>query len=178
MSPLTLNPLASLRVSSYQILGHNFIPNTSIQAKPLLIYHSCLPSSATASTIESHLKETGVVIPQWRYTMYNVTHFHASTHEVLCVFSGQARLCFGGESNPSKVETEVQKGDVIIIPAGVAHRLLDDFSSNFQMVGSYPKGKHPDMCCGKEGEEKVKAISGLGWFERDPLYGDEGPVLQ
>jgi hypothetical protein len=72
-------------------------------------------------------------------------------------------LGFGGESNPSKVETEVQKGDVIIIPAGVAHRLLDDFSSNFQMVGSYPKGKHPDMCRGKkEEEEKVKAISGLG----------------
>ena len=45
--------------------------------------------------------------------------------------------------NASKVEIEVQKGDVIIIPAGVAHRLLDDFKSNFQMVGSYPKGKHP-----------------------------------
>ena len=86
---------------------------------------------------------------------------------------------FGGESNPSKVVTEVQKGDVIIIPAGVAHRLLNDFNSDFQMVGSYPRGKHPDMCCGKkEEEEKVKGISGLEWFERDPLYGDDGPLLR
>ena len=35
------------------------------------------------------------------------------------------------------------------------------------------------MCCGKkEEQEKVKSISGLGWFERDPLYGDDGPVLR
>jgi len=93
MTPLTLTPLASLRISTHEIPRYNLIPNTSIQAKPLLIYHSCLPSSATASSIEAHLKETGVVIPQWRYTMYNVSHFHASTHEVLCVFSGQAKLC-------------------------------------------------------------------------------------
>jgi uncharacterized protein YjlB len=86
---------------------------------------------------------------------------------------------FGGESNPSKVETQVQKGDVIIIPAGVAHRLLDDFNSGFEMVGSYPKGKRPDMCCGKkEEEEKIRGIAGLGWFVRDPIYGDEGPTLR
>jgi len=47
------------------------------------------------------------------------------------------------------------------------------------MVGSYPKGKNWDMCYGKEDEEEnVKKISELGWFVKDPLYGDEGPVLQ
>ena len=46
------------------------------------------------------------------------------------------------------------------------------------MVPSYPKGSDWDMCYSKAGEEKkVKAISDLGWFEKDPLYGDEGPVL-
>jgi uncharacterized protein YjlB len=68
---------------------------------------------------------------------------------------------------------------VIIVPAGVGHRLLDDYSSGFEMVGSYPKGKDWDMCYGKEGEEsKVKGISGLGWFKGDPLYGDDGPLLK
>jgi uncharacterized protein YjlB len=86
---------------------------------------------------------------------------------------------FGGESNPSKVETTVQKGDVIIIPAGVSHRLIDDFNGDFQMVGSYPHGKNPDMCYGKKEEEKkIHGISGLGWFEKDPLYGDDGPALR
>lgn len=72
----------------------------------------------------------------------------------------------------------VEKGDVIIIPAGVGHRLLDDYSSGFEMVGSYPVGKSWDMCYGKKGEEaKVQGIGGVGWFEKDPLYGDEGPAL-
>jgi uncharacterized protein YjlB len=72
----------------------------------------------------------------------------------------------------------VGKGDVIIMPAGVAHRLLNDLEGGFQMVGSYPKGREWDMCYGKEGEEeKVKGIKALGWFDRDPIYGDKGPAL-
>lgn len=73
----------------------------------------------------------------------------------------------------------VKRGDVIIVPAGVGHRLLDDFNSGFQMVGSYPRGKQWDMCYGNEDEEeRVKRINDLGWFDKDPLYGDQGPVLE
>jgi len=46
------------------------------------------------------------------------------------------------------------------------------------MVGSYETGKNWDMCYGIEGEEeKVKGIERLGWFKRDPVYGDRGPSL-
>ena len=72
----------------------------------------------------------------------------------------------------------VQTGDVMVVPAGVAHRLLEDVEGGFNMVGSYPKGKSWDMCYGNEEEgEKVKGIARLGWFEKDPVYGDEGPTL-
>ena len=111
--------------------------------------------------------------------MYSQSHFHSTSHEVLCVASGKARLCFGGEENPERVEAVLEKGDVIVVPAGVAHRLLKDVDGGFTMVGSYPRGKNWDMCYGREGEEeKVKGIGSLGWFERDPIYGDEGPCLQ
>lgn len=67
---------------------------------------------------------------------------------------------------------------MIIIPAGVAHRRLDDFDSGFEMVGSYPEGEKWNMCYGKKSEEKkIEAIASLAWFEKDPLYGEEGPVL-
>jgi uncharacterized protein YjlB len=86
---------------------------------------------------------------------------------------------FGGEENASRIEALVGRGDVIIIPAGVGHRLLDDFGSGFEMVGSYPIGKSWDMCYGKAGEEKkIQTITSLGYFEKDPLYGDQGPVLE
>lgn len=67
---------------------------------------------------------------------------------------------------------------MIVVPAGVSHRLLEDIEGGFQMVGSYPKGCNWDMCCGKEGEEtNVGRIESLGWFDRDPIYGDNGPTL-
>jgi uncharacterized protein YjlB len=174
-----LTPLSSLKISSHQIPAYKLTPNTSIQRKPLLIYHSAFPSSTTASTIEDHLKKLNVVTPQWRYTMYSTTHFHSTTHEVLVVSQGKAKLCFGGEDNDGRVEQEVEKGDVMVVPAGVGHRLLEDLSDGeFEMVGSYPKGKEWDMCYGKSGEEKkVEGIERVEWFKKDPIYGDEGPVL-
>lgn len=177
LNMVTLTPLHALRISSHQIPAWKLTPNTSIQNKPLLVYHGVFPSSSSASWIESHLSGMGVVTPAWRYTMYSTSHFHSTTHEVLCISSGRARLCFGHEDNPERVEKEVAKGDVIVVPAGVAHRLLDEIE-DFEMVGSYPKGRHWDMCYGKAGEEsKIKSIASLGWFERDPVYGDKGPAL-
>jgi uncharacterized protein YjlB len=174
----TLTPLTSLRVSRHFIPAHGLVPNTSIQQKPLLIYHAAFPSSTSASAIEFHLQFIGVVDPAWRYTMYSTSHFHSTSHELLCIASGKAKLCFGHEDNPERVEPVVETGDVIFVPAGVAHRLLEDLAGGFQMVGSYPKGRDWDMCYGKEGEEeKVKRIKELGWFERDPIYGEEGPAL-
>lgn len=177
--PAKLTPLAALRVSKHQIPAHDLIPNTSIQNKPLLHYHGVFPSSINASQIESHLNSVGVVEPQWRFTMYSTTHFHSTSHEVLCISSGKATLCFGGENNQGKVELEAQKGDMLVVPAGVGHRLLkEEGGAGFEMVGSYPKGFHWDMCYGKKEEQtKVKNIEKLSWFKQDPAYGDQGPVL-
>ena len=110
-----------------------------------MIYHGVFPKP-TSSTIESHLKSIGVVSPQWTYTMFAETHFHSNTHEVLGIASGSAKCCFGGEQNEGRVELVLKQGDVVVIPAGVAHRLLEDHGG-FQMVGSYPQGKTWDMCC-------------------------------
>ncbi|GKT44707.1 uncharacterized protein ColSpa_04888 [Colletotrichum spaethianum] len=177
-SRVTLTPLSSLRVSRHLIPAHGLLPNTGIQNKPLLIYHAAFPL-AGASAIEAHLNSVGVVEPQWRYTMYSTSHFHSTTHEVLCISSGRARLCFGGEDNEGRVEPLVEKGDVVVVPAGVAHRLLEDYDGGFEMVGSYPRGCHWDMCYGKKGEEaKVEGIGGVAWFAKDPVYGDHGPAVK
>jgi uncharacterized protein YjlB len=110
--------------------------------------------------------------------MYDTSHFHSTTHEVLCVSSGRARLCFGGEDNPDRVEPVVSKGDVMVVPAGVAHRLLEDMDGGFEMVGSYPAGKSWDMCYGGPNEEDHSGrIGSLDWFQQDPIYGDQGPTI-
>ena len=110
--------------------------------------------------------------------MYSQTHFHSTSHEVLCISHGRARLCFGGEENEGRVEPVVEQGDVLFVPAGVGHRLLEDLDGGFEMVGSYPAGCDWDMCYGKKGESKVNSIKGLSWFRRDPIYGDKGPATE
>ena len=176
MSP-TPAPLSSLRVSKHFIPAHAGFPNTSLHPhRPLMIYHDCL-SSFSASNIESHLTKVGVVEPQWRYPMYRQHHYHSTTNEILAVHRGSATLCFGGGENPEKVVTDVKHGDVMILPAGVAHAMLEDHGG-FQMVGGYPVGSNRwDHCVGKEGQEAEERIRAVGWFDRDPVYGDDGPVL-
>ncbi|KAL4934609.1 cupin domain-containing protein [Aspergillus undulatus] len=171
---MNLRGLSSIRVTSREIPQWRKNPNSSIHAKPLLIYHAAF--DATPDQLSKHLEEIGEVSPAWVYTMYSETHFHSTSHEVLGVVSGSARLCFGGEENPGRFEPNVAKGDLIIVPAGVAHRLLaetHEVQGPFKMVGAYPKGKSWDMCYGREdeGDEIRQNIEGLEWFKRDPLYG-------
>ena len=171
--------LSQLRVSSVQIPAHGGFPNTSLQHRPLLIYHSAFPAPVSPDAVETHLSEIGVVTPQWRYSMFPEDHCHSTTHEVLAITHGRARLCFGGTNNPDRLAPVVTPGDVVLMPAGVAHRLLEDLDGGFGMVGCYPVGAPAwDMCYGAEGEEtKLQSIKDLEWFDRDPIYGDEGPAI-
>jgi uncharacterized protein YjlB len=73
--------------------------------------------------------------------MYREPHYHSTTHEGLAVFRGKAHLRFGvsdDDNADNAVELHVKVGDVIVIPAGVAHCALDE-SGGFCMVGSYPE---------------------------------------
>jgi uncharacterized protein YjlB len=78
------------------------------------------------------------------------------------------------------VETTAEHGDVIVVPAGVAHALLEEGHDGFEMVGSYPRGCDQwDMCTGKSEERsKWKTIEALEWFNRDPVFGDDGPAIR
>ena len=178
---LPLTPLASLRVSRHQIPPAGLIPNTSIQQKPLIIYHGAFPApTPSASQIEAHLNAVGVVKPMWRYPMYPDDHFHTTAHEFLVIHHGRARLNFGGEACTGAVVVELCAGDAILIPAGVSHRLVQDLQGGFEMVGSYMvDSEHWDMCYGHPGEEEhIANIKHLPWFTRDPLYGDGGPAAK
>ncbi|THY27284.1 hypothetical protein D6C99_10659 [Aureobasidium pullulans] len=147
-----LTPLKDLKVAKHQIPAYGLTPNTSIQNKPLLVYKEAFKQGTSAAQIEEHLRGIGEVEPAWRYTvmgdaglclrmvfanedwklqMYSTSHFHSTSHELLCISTGSARLCFGHEDNPSNITPTVSAGDVIVVPAGVAHRLLEDIEGGF-----------------------------------------------
>jgi uncharacterized protein YjlB len=82
----------------------------------------------------------------------------------------------GGEHGQT---VEVHSGDVILIPAGVAHHNIGA-SPDFSVVGAYPDGRQWDLLRGLPGERPKSdhTIAALPIPDYDPIYGVDGPLRQ
>lgn len=112
----------------------------------------------------------------WRNGIYPYDHYHSTAHEVLGIACGGARVRFGGEGGR---EVEVEAGDVIAIPAGVAHRLVDE-RDGFLVVGAYAAGRSWDIVRPRPGnlEPAQARIAVVPLPEADPVAGAAGPLLR
>lgn len=111
----------------------------------------------------------------WRNGIFGVHHFHSITHEALGVYQGEVLVQLGG---PGGKKFKLVKGQVVVIPAGVAHKNLES-NGNFACVGAYPGGSSWDMKYGDKNElpEVRSNISQVGIPDKDPLYGKGGPIF-
>lgn len=110
----------------------------------------------------------------WRSGIYTFPHYHSNTHEVMGVISGQTIIRVGGDNG---VKIRIEKGDVVLIPAGVAHQNLRG-EKDVICIGGYPQGKDYDMNYGKKEErpaadEKIAKVKVPGF---DPVNGKGGSV--
>ncbi|WP_081675066.1 cupin domain-containing protein [Daejeonella oryzae] len=128
------------------------------------------------SSVIEKLFESNQWSNSWKNGIFDYHHYHSNTHEVLGVFSGTAELQIGG---PQGLRVEVVRGDVIILPAGVAHMCLKK-SDDFVVIGAYPEGKIQDMNYGKEGERPAADtnIANVQMPHTDPVYGKNGPLIE
>jgi uncharacterized protein YjlB len=147
-------------------------PNSRL---PLLLYRRALATDSKdpASIFEQRFVANNWT-NSWRDGVYSFPHYHSTSHEVLGVYRGSAKLQLGGEHGKT---FDVMASDVIVIPAGVAHQNLDA-SSDFGVVGAYPGGRHWDLLCGLTGERPKadRHITALPLPDNDPLYGSQGPL--
>lgn len=144
------------------------IPNNKL---PLLIYKKAFEKRGEEAA--QWLEETffgNNWKASWRNGVFDYHHYHSNTHEVLGVYKGKALLRLGGEKGEN---FELSAGDVIVIPAGVAHKNLG--SEDFGVVGAYPNGKQYDINKGEEGERPAadKNIAAVPMPDADPLQGKE-----
>jgi uncharacterized protein YjlB len=74
---------------------------------------------------------------------------------------------------------DLRAGDVLVIPAGVAHKNLGA-TSDFAVVGAYPDGRDWDLNYGKAGERPKTDdnIAKVPLPRSDPLYGPRGPLVR
>lgn len=144
---------------------------------PLLVYKNAIsiPDQNPARAIERifHDNRWG---GSWRNGIYSYHHYHSTAHEVLGIYSGIVNVQLGG---PKGLTIIGEPGDVVIIPAGVAHNNLGS-SSDFKCVGAYPPGQSWDMNYGKA-EERPQADQNIAKVPlpgTDPVFGKDGPLVK
>ena len=153
---------------TYLLTDDGRFPNSHL---PLLVYRSALP--ADAGEMERSFARHGWS-NSWRDGIFTYHHFHSIAHEVLGIAAGEVRVAFGG---PQGREVTVRAGDVVVIPAGVAHRNLGQ-SEDLLVVGAYPGGADYDILRGDPGEHDcaVRVIAAVPLPEQDPVRGRNGGV--
>ena len=112
----------------------------------------------------------------WRNGLYSFHHYHSTAHEVLGIYAGWVKGQFGG---PEGKSVTAKAGDVVIVPAGVSHKNLEQ-SPDFRVVGAYPKGQLVDMNYGKPGErpQADENIENVPLPDIDPIFGKTGLLIR
>lgn len=168
------NIAGSVNTRHYLLTDDGTFPNNN--KLPLLIYHDAVISMNDDPVTYEELFARNHWRNSWRNGIFNYHHYHSDTHEVLGIYGGKARVMFGG---PHGIIIDVKQGDVIVIPAGVAHKCVDS-SDDLKCVGAYPNGSSYDMNYGKDGERPAadENINKVPTPDLDPVYGDHGPLLE
>ncbi|MBV8092015.1 MAG: cupin [Acetobacteraceae bacterium] len=153
---------------TYTFQDDGTFPNSRL---PLILYRGALPADAGAIEQVFARNRWG---NSWRDGIYDYHHFHTIAHEVLGVARGEVQVALGGPAG--KVLT-LRAGDVVVIPAGVAHCNQGD-SGDLLVVGAYPGGSEYDTCRGNPADyDRVRQnIAQVPIPDADPVGGVEGPL--
>lgn len=128
---------------------------------------------------------------------YRSAHFHSVTHEAYAVIAGSSTLRLGAgplDDENHGVWTTLRKGDVIILPAGVAHASVDGDAAGgsegedaedaevYEYLGFYPRGspQYDNNFCKaspEETEAKAEVARAVPVPEWDVVDGEAGSLV-
>jgi uncharacterized protein YjlB len=164
----------SLTVETFDFADDGVTPNNPVL--PLVLYRGALGDAPDrAGRCEAMFDRNGWP-GAWRNGIYAHHHYHSTAHEVLGIASGSAQVRLGGENGKT---VELRAGDVVVIPAGVAHK-REAASSDLLVIGSYPRGQRPDICKAEIGArtKTIRNIAAVPLPAADPVTGSAGPLLE
>jgi len=164
--------IQQINIVRHTIIDDGQFPNNALF--PLIVLQKAIPSP-NARLLEE-IFESNRWVSSWRNGIYDYHHYHSTAHEVLGVTRGTGRVQFGG---PSGITIPLEAGDVVIIPAGVAHKRIES-EDDFEVVGAYPEGQQYDIKKGDK-DDRPKAdenIKRVPLPQSDPVYGIDGPLIK
>ncbi|HEX7790464.1 MAG TPA: cupin domain-containing protein [Afipia sp.] len=150
------------------------VPNNAL---PFLLYKGAVivDNGDPEQAMEETFKTNGWG-QSWRNGIFDYLHYHATAHEVLGVARGRALVRFGGDRGE---DFEIRKGDVAILPAGTGHQCLSA-SDDLAVVGAYPSGQQMQVTRPTPENYRlaVRIIPQVALPETDPVYGQQGPLVE
>jgi uncharacterized protein YjlB len=143
---------------------------------PLVVYRGVLESGPGAAAGCETLFAGNGWSGGWRGGVYPYHHYHSTAHEALGIVAGSAKVRLGGDSG---TVVNLHAGDVVVIPAGVAHK-GEAASPDLLIVGAYPGGRGPDMRIPGKGdrEQALANIAAVPPPATDPVCGRSGPLIE
>jgi uncharacterized protein YjlB len=166
----TTNPFA---VETLVFADDGTVPNNPL---PLVVYRGALKNEGDRATACESMFDRNGWPGAWRNGIYGHHHYHSTAHEVLGIAAGDARVRLGGDNGQT---VELRAGDVVVIPAGVAHK-RESASADLLVIGSYPQGQRADHCRAEAGVHNAAAgrIARVPLPAADPVTGGAGPLLE
>lgn len=149
------------------LLSDNGIfPNNKL---PVVVYKNAFEYSDEISAVFKDAFLQNNWYNFWEAGIFTYHHYHSNTHEVMGVCSGNTILQFGGDEGE---KLRIEAGDVIVIPAGVAHKNLMEENA-VTCIGAYPDGREYDMNYGNPDERPGadRNIANVSIPDFDPLFG-------
>jgi uncharacterized protein YjlB len=162
------------RVEEYLFTDDGDVPNNP--RLPLIVYRGVLDTGGDAAASCVALFDRNGWTGAWKNGVYLHHHYHSSAHEVLGIAAGWVRVRLGGEGGQT---VELRAGDVVVIPAGVAHK-NEGASSDLIVVGAYPRGQSPDMRSpgATDHASALPRIAAVPLPAGDPVHGSSGPLVE
>jgi uncharacterized protein YjlB len=160
-------------IETYHFADDGTVPNSRL---PLVVYRGALPDSGDRAAFCKDMFARNGWPDSWRNGIHPYHHYHSTAHEVLGSARGSARVRLGGENGQS---VELREGDVVVIPAGVAHK-REAASGDLLVIGSYPSGQNPDICRAepmRHGRATAN-ITAVALPASDPVTGEAAPLLE
>ena len=159
-------------VKTFILQPHGNIPNN--QHLPVLLYRQVFTEGNNRTEQFKEVYAQNNWGGTWVNGVFDYHHYHSKSHEVLGIAAGSATLILGG---PGGKEVEVSAGDMVVLPAGTGH-CRKSASSDFSVVGAYPKGQENYDICTEDDDmqEKQENIARVLLPTADPVFGKEGPL--